>query len=187
MIVIPVKIAQVSFSNMGFVAFLRSAKDPRTLPIFIGAPEAQAIAFFLDHVEVPRPLTHDLFKTVLDNLECRMKRVEINALHDNTFFAQLFLEYNGIESAVDSRPSDAMALAVRCSAPIYVADDVMDSAGVIIKDEAGTSPLTGEAVKKKPLSAIESLKRQIADAVKAERYEDAARLRDKLKKLTHSN
>ncbi len=184
---IPVKIAQVSFSNMGFVALLRSAKDPRTLPIFIGAPEAQAIAFFLDHVEVPRPLTHDLFKTVLDNLECRMKRVEINAINDNTFYAQLFLEYNGIESVIDSRPSDAMALAVRCSAPIYVADDVMDSAGVIIKDETGGSPLTGEAANKKPLSAVESLKQQIAKAVEAERFEDAARLRDELKKLTHAN
>ena len=116
-----------------------------------------------------------------------MKRVEINTLRDNTFFAQLFLEYNGIESAIDSRPSDAMALAVRCSAPIYVADDVMDSAGVIIKDETGGSPLTGEAANKKPLSAVESLKQQIAKAVEAERFEDAARLRDELKKLTHAN
>lgn len=183
---IPVKIAQVSFSNMGFVVFLRSPQDPRTLPIFIGAPEAQSIAFFLDHVKAPRPLTHDLFKTILDNLECRMKRVEISALRDNTFYAKLFLECNGMESEIDSRPSDAMALALRCAAPIYVAEEVMDAAGVVLKEEAEDLPKT-EATKQKPLSLADSLKQQIAKAVEEERFEDAARLRDELKKLTHTN
>ena len=74
---IPVTVAQVSLSTMGFVVLLRSAADGRVLPIFIGAPEAQAIALFLDKVAVPRPLTHDLMKTVMDSLECRMKRAEI--------------------------------------------------------------------------------------------------------------
>ncbi len=183
---IPVKIAHVSFSNMGFVVLLRNPQDPRTLPIFIGAPEAQAIAFFLDRVEAPRPLTHDLFKTVLDNLECRMKRVEINALRDNTFYATLFLECDGMESKIDSRPSDALALALRCSAPIYVAEDVMETAGVILQDDKQETPKagTGEPPRESP---TESLKRQIAQAVKEERYEDAARLRDELKKLNVAN
>jgi len=183
---IPVKIAQVSLSNMGFVVFLRNEQDPRTLPIFIGAPEAQSIAFFLDQVAAPRPLTHDLFKTGLDNLECRMKRVEINALRDNTFYAGLFLECNGMESKIDSRPSDALALALRCSAPIYVAEEVMDAAGVVINEEAEGLPTAG-ATKLKPLSPADSLKQQIAKAVAEERFEDAARLRDELKKLTNAN
>lgn len=183
---IPVKITQVSFSNMGFVVCLNNPQDPRTLPIFIGAPEAQSIAFFLDHVQAPRPLTHDLFKTVLDNLECRMKRVEISALRDNTFYAKLFLDCNGMESEIDSRPSDAIALALRCAAPIYVAEEVMDAAGVVLQDEPDQPP-TAEVQDKKPLTPAEILKQQIAKAVAEERFEDAARLRDEMKKLTHTN
>jgi len=167
------------------VVLLQSPQDPRTLPIFIGEPEAQAIQLFLEHVETPRPLTHNLFKTVLDNLECRMKRVEINALRDNTFYAKLFLECNGMESEIDSRPSDAMALAVRCAAPIYVAEDVMEAAGVLLQEETGAKSKAGRD--QKPLSAEEALKQQIAKAVEEERFEDAARLRDELKKLTHHN
>ena len=77
----------VSLSNMGFVVFLRGGTDTdkRTLPIFIGATEAQAIALHLDHVTVPRPLTHDLLKTIMDNIECRMKRAEICALRETRF------------------------------------------------------------------------------------------------------
>ncbi len=182
---IPAKITQVSFSNMGFVVFLRSPQDPRTLPIFIGAPEAQSIAVFLDHVAVPRPLTHDLFKTVLDNLECRIKRVEISDLRDNTFYAKLFMECGGMESAVDSRPSDALALALRCAAPIFVAEEVMDAGGMIIKDEPSGS--TPDAGSQNPLTPEDSLKQQLTKAVEEERFEDAARLRDELKKLTHNN
>lgn len=183
---IPVTVAQVSFSNMGFVVLLRGTADPRTLPIFIGAPEAQSIAFFLERVEVPRPLTHDLFKQVLDNLECRMKRVEICELRDNTFFAKLHLEADGMESVIDSRPSDAIALALRFAAPIYVAEDVMHAAGILLKDE---HPGGAEADKKpkKTLSPADALQQQIKQAIEEERYEDAARLRDELKKLSHTN
>lgn len=180
---IPVKIVQVSLSNMGYVVFLRSPQDPRTLPIFIGEPEAQAIELFREHVAPPRPLTHDLFKTVMDNLECRMKRVEISALRDNTFYAKITLEYNGLESGIDARPSDAMALALRCAAPIFVAEEVMAAAGVTIKDE----PPEPQAQAKQPPNPGDILKQQIVKAVEEERFEDAARLRDELKKLTNSN
>ncbi len=176
---IPAEVVKVSFSNMGFVVFLRSPQDPRTLPIFIGAPEAQAIAIILDRVAAPRPLTHDLFKTVLDNLECRVKRVEISGLRDNTFFARLFLESGGRESEIDARPSDALALALRSGAPIFVAEEVMEAAGLVIKDEPADGP--------KPPSPEEDLKRRLAKAVEEERFEDAARLRDELKKLTRDN
>ena len=133
-----VNIMNVSLSNMGFVVFLRSGSDAdkRTLPIFIGATEAQAIALHLDHVVVPRPLTHDLLKTIMDNLECRMKRAEICALRENTFFAKLILEWNGVESEIDARPSDAIALAVRVQVPIYAEEAVLDKAGVLLDKEA---------------------------------------------------
>lgn len=182
---IPVSITHVSLSNMGFVVFLKSSVDERTLPIFIGAPEAQSIAFVLDKVELPRPLTHDLFKTVLDNMECRLKRVEVCDLQENTFYARIIIEHNGMESSIDARPSDAIALGLRCSAPILVADEVMTTAGVVL--DAGDVDATDETPKKKRLSHEDELKHQLANAIEQERYEDAARIRDDLKKLTQTH
>jgi len=177
---IPVKVTQISLSNMGFVVFLKEERGERTLPIFIGAAEAQAIAFVLEQVSPPRPLTHDLLKTLMDNLECRLKRIEVCDLKDNTFFAKLRLEWDGLESELDSRPSDAIALALRFEAPIYVAEEVMDEAGAIFKDDS----VTREVKKKSP---AEALKQKLEKAVVEERYEDAAKFRDELKKLTKSN
>ena len=184
-----VNIMNVSLSNMGFVVFLRNgaATDKRTLPIFIGATEAQAIALHLDHVAVPRPLTHDLLKTVMDNLECRMKRAEICSLRENTFFAKLILEWNGVESEIDARPSDAIALALRFTAPIYVAEEVMEAAGVMLDETPeGAAGASAEPPGHR-LSPAEALKQKLAKAVAEERYEDAAVLRDELKKLPHTN
>ncbi len=182
---IPVKVSQVSLSNMGFVVFLQSKQDQRTLPVFIGAPEAQAIALALDKVKPPRPLTHDLFKQVLDNLECRMKRVEICDLAENTFFAKLVLESAGLESVIDARPSDSIAMALRCGAPILVAQKVMDAAGVIVHDPGDGRLSLERATPPTGADKIEDLKRKIAKAVEAEHYEEAARLRDELKKITN--
>ncbi|MFA5042520.1 MAG: bifunctional nuclease domain-containing protein [Kiritimatiellia bacterium] len=179
----------VSLSNIGFVVFLQSGTqaEKRTLPIFIGATEAQSIALYLDRVAVPRPLTHDLLKTIMDNLECRMKRAEIYALRENTFFAKLILEWNGVESEIDARPSDAIALALRFTAPLYVAEEVMEAAGVIFNEtpEAGAGP-NAEPLNKR-LAPAEALKQKLAKAVAEERYEDAAALRDELKKLSQTN
>ncbi len=178
----------VSLSNMGFVVFLRSGTDTRTLPIFIGAPEAQAIALHLDRVTVPRPLTHDLLKTIMDNIECRMKRVEIYALRESTFFAKLILEWNGVESEIDARPSDAIALALRFTAPIYVAEEVMEAAGVLLDATTGSGPTAQNAeAPSHRLAPTEALKQKLAKAVAEERYEDAAVLRDELKKLSQTN
>lgn len=184
-----VKSMNVSLSNMGFVVFLRSGADTnkRALPIFIGATEAQAIALHLDHATVPRPLTHDLLKTVMDNLECRMKRAEICALRENTFFAKLILEWNGMESEIDARPSDAIALALRCTAPIYVAEEVMESAGVILDVTTGAGAVPHAEPPRHHLAPAEALKQKLAKAVAEERYEDAATLRDELKKLSQTN
>jgi len=183
---ISMHVAQVSYSDaMGFVVLLRSDADKRTLPILIGQPEAQAIALVIDKIQVPRPLTHDLFKIVLDNLECRMKRVEICDLRENTFYAQLVLERGAQEIPIDARPSDAIALALRSAVPIMVAEGVMDVAGLMFPDadvEAGKAP-----VGKKELSPLDRLKAQIQKAIDDERYEDAAKLRDEINKLTKHN
>ncbi len=183
---IPVHVAQVSYSDaMGFVVLLRSGEDRRTLPIVIGQPEAQAIALVMDKIQAPRPLTHDLLKAVLDNLECRMKRAEICDLKDNTFFAKLVLERGAAEICIDVRPSDAIALALRCAAPILAARRVMDAAGVLIPDAGGEKG--GPRSAEKEISQLDRLKVRIQKAIEDERYEDAAKLRDEINRLTKHN
>jgi bifunctional DNase/RNase len=183
---IQVRIAKVSMSNMGFVVLLRAPQDQRTLPVFIGPAEAQAIMIHIDKVQVPRPLTHDLMKNLLDHLEWRLSRIEVSDLIDNTFYARLVLEHDGVETQVDSRPSDAIALALRCGTPIYVAEKVMEQAGVILPEEEPQPPKPQPPSKKRELSPVDVLKAQIEKAISEERYEDAARLRDEIKKHEES-
>ena len=173
----------------GFVMLLRSPEDPRTLRVFIGAAEAQAIMIFLSKTTVPRPLTHDLMKNFLDLMECRLVRVEIHRLEENTFYGRLLMEHNGLELEVDSRPSDAVALALRCGAPIGVARAVMDQAGVVMEEKKGektqaASNATDKPADKPPVSPLETANQQLEKAIQEERYEDAARLRDEIQKLS---
>lgn len=181
---IHVKVTGLSLSNMGFVVLLRGEHDPRTLPIFIGGAEAQSIALRMDHVEIPRPLTHDLFKNVLDCVECRLKRVVINDLVEGTFFAVLVLEHDGVEAEVDARPSDAVALAIRSSSPIFVVKKVMDQAGVLIEENTAAADEKPREVKPSEHAegGVKQLKVRLEQAISSERYEEAARLRDEIRK-----
>jgi len=177
---IHVKVAGLSLSNMGFVVLLKGEQDPRSLPIFIGGSEAQSIALQIDNVKIPRPLTHDLFKNVLDCLECRLKRVVISDLQESTFYAVLVIERDGIETEVDARPSDAVALGMRCGAPLYVTEKVMNSSGVLLETKEGPvkePPAKDNAARG---TILEQLKAKMEKAVKEERYEDAAKLRDQI-------
>ncbi|MBN1557752.1 MAG: bifunctional nuclease family protein [Lentisphaerae bacterium] len=192
---IPVKVDQLFLSNMGFVVLLKGAKDTRSLPIFIGAAEAQAIAIQINKVDMPRPLTHDLLKNVLDFLECRLMKIEVCDLKNDTFYARLILEKDGEHVPVDSRPSDAIALALRFQAPIYVEDTVMEKAGRVIEQgaaepeaSAGGETGTGKSgpAPRKTLTPLEVLQQKLARAVKEERYEDAAALRDQIKQMEQS-
>lgn len=133
---------------------LRETDRDRYLPIFIGPPEADAIAVELLGRTVSRPLTHDLLKVVIDSMGGRVSHVLVNDLRDDTFFARIIMDVNGKKLEVDSRPSDAIALAVRVKAPIFVNDSVMDQAGVV--PEEGISELTEEqtSVSKEDLSAF---------------------------------
>lgn len=110
------------------IVILRNKEDSRFLPIWIGIFEANAIALQLEGIEPPRPMTHDLMIGLLGHLETEISRVIITALKENTFFAQLVLKTGIEESIVDSRPSDAIALALRADAPIYVAEQVLAQA-----------------------------------------------------------
>src|ERR687884_99499 len=115
---------------------LKERHGERVLPIGIGPLEAQAIAMPLQGVRPPRPLTHDVFADVIGNLGGHLRRVEITELSDNTFYARLTVEQAGQEQAIDIRPSDAIALAVRTETPIYVAEAVLDQAGIVAPQEA---------------------------------------------------
>jgi bifunctional DNase/RNase len=117
------------------IVLLREDDGTRFLPIFIGSPEATAIVYALQGMETPRPMTHDLFKTVLDGMAVKLDRVEITALHDGTFYAEIEFDRDGTKSRISSRPSDAIALAVRFGAevPIFADEAVLDEAGVLFE------------------------------------------------------
>lgn len=175
-----VKVDRMFLSNMGFVVLLKGDHDARSLPIFIGAAEAHAIALWINKVEIPRPLTHDLLKNILDCVECRVHRVEITDLIEGTFYANIVLESNGVAIDVDARPSDAIALALRTGVPIYVSAAVMNESGKVFdqKNEGGEGAPSPTGV-----SELEKLKKSLDEAVLEERYEDAAGIRDKIREL----
>ncbi|MEE9518652.1 MAG: bifunctional nuclease family protein [bacterium] len=114
-------------TNMPIV-ILKDLEEERALPIWVGIFEANAIALEMESVPTPRPMTHDLIKNILDETEATVLRIVVNDLKDNTFYAEIYLSLNGTEVAIDSRPSDAIALALRVDAPIYVAKKVLEEA-----------------------------------------------------------
>jgi bifunctional DNase/RNase len=164
----------------GFVVLLHSSAQERTLPIVIGSGEAQAILLELKGMEFPRPLTHDLFRNVLAELGVTLVKVEVTELREETFFAMLHLDGPAGRITVDARPSDALALALRCGAAIHVAEAVMAKAGVAL-DKDGEPEVTALAAPQ--ADSVSDLKAKLAQAIAAERYEEAARLRDKLREL----
>ena len=109
------------------------------LPIFIGHFEVEAIRLKLMDVEVPRPMTHDLLGSVIGNLGASVQRIIVSELKNDTFFAKIVVDYNGSSIEIDSRPSDALALAVRTNAPIFAEDDVVERAGVSLDVESDES------------------------------------------------
>jgi bifunctional DNase/RNase len=114
-------------SNMPII-ILRDDEDKRSLPIWVGIFEANAIALELEKIATPRPMTHDLIKSILETIEARVMKVVVTDLRDNTFFAVIHLQVGETEYTVDSRPSDAIALALRVAAPIYVDEEVVRKA-----------------------------------------------------------
>jgi uncharacterized protein len=122
-------------SNTPIVLLREVEGRRRLLPIFIGGPEATAIALALDEVETPRPMTHDLIKNLLDDLGVTFERLEITDLSESTFYAELHLKAAGQPTVVSSRPSDGIALAIRMGAPVFAAESVVDEAGYVADDE----------------------------------------------------
>jgi bifunctional DNase/RNase len=117
------------------ILLLRERDGTRYLPIWIGTPEATAIALALEGIETVRPLTHDLMKTLLDVLGADIERVDVTSLDEGTFFADLVIESDGEEVTISSRPSDAIALATRAGAPVFASRELLDEAGIEIHDD----------------------------------------------------
>jgi len=142
------------------VVILKDVENDRYLPIWIGAWEASAIAMRLQGVEAARPLTHDLFVSALERLGVRLDRVVVSELADETYHARLFLQRDGVEVEVDARPSDALALAVRCEVPIFAAEEVLAQAA--LGSDPDVEETEGEAgVDETPAAAAERRARRI--------------------------
>ncbi|HEX2867484.1 MAG TPA: bifunctional nuclease family protein [Ignavibacteriales bacterium] len=182
-----------------YAILLKEVYGVRRLPIIIGAFEAQAIALEIEGIKPPRPLTHDLLKNIIDNLGAAVQEILIDELRDNTFFAKIVLEVSSLTNDVDSRPSDAIALAVRTQSPIFVNEEVMKAAAFIPSGEEEAQEnleenLPDEEPAERPAapsgskeSKLASLQNQLREALEKEDYERAARIRDEIKKMTDQN
>jgi bifunctional DNase/RNase len=178
-----------------YAILLKELEGHRRLPIIIGAFEAQAIALEMEGIKPPRPLTHDLLKQITDNLGAIVNEVIIDELRENTFFAKIILEVSGLTQEIDARPSDAIALAVRAEAPIFVAANVMDTAAFIPSEEDEIEEITSgiapdSSKNKKPASKetkLAAMHDKLREAIEKEEYERAAKIRDDIKRLTSDN
>jgi len=128
---------RVSLMNYQRVVILKEKGTNRYLPIWIGPAEADAIAVKLQNVELSRPLTHDLLQSVISTLGASVDYIVVSGLKEDTFYARLALNIDGVKLDIDSRPSDALALAVRVGAPIYAEESVLEKAGIILEEETG--------------------------------------------------
>jgi bifunctional DNase/RNase len=177
-----------------YAILLRERDGSRRLPIIIGAFEAQAIALELEGIRPPRPLTHDLIKNLVDNLGATVVEVIVDELRENTFFAKIVLDVSSLTNEIDARPSDAIAIAVRTQSPIYVAESVMDAAAFIPAEDSEKDIIENEEtssekeqVPKTKEAKLAALQNKLREAINAEEYERAAKIRDDIQKLTSNN
>jgi uncharacterized protein len=184
-------------SGGGYAIILKDINGEKRLPIIIGQFEAQAIALELEGIKPPRPLTHDLLKNIIESLGYNVECIIIYDLRDSTFYAKIKFDIPTIDD-IDARPSDAIAIALKFGAPIYVASGIMDEIGFVPEVENNENESTEnisnisnqisetnepESIEKK----IKQLKIDLDTAVTMEDYEKAALIRDEIKKLEISN
>ena len=197
MSLVRLNIKGISYSQTqsGAYALVLSEVDgERTLPIIIGAFEAQSIAIALEkEIKPPRPLTHDLFKTFSDRFQINVKQVIIHKLVDGVFYSSLICERDRIEEIIDARTSDAIALATRFNAPIFTYENILDKAGIYLKAKEESIediekieveellPEASEDISLKEIS-LDELHKKLDEAVSNEDYELAAKLRDEISK-----
>jgi uncharacterized protein len=171
----------IARTDQGNAVLVRPVGGETAVPIFIGQLEAQSILIGLGNVPMPRPLTHDLFINLFSMLGIELQRVEITALKEGTFYAQLILSRNNDEELiVDARPSDSIGIAVRSGCPVYIDEAVVDEAGISVSAVANG----GESISSDPYEKEKKkLEEELTRAVEVENYEEAAQIRDKLRKM----
>ena len=177
-------------SGGAYALILREVNGIRRLPIIIGASDAQSIALEMEGIKPPRPLTHDLMKNIITAFGAELSDIIIDDLRDGTFYAKLNID----NQMIDSRPSDAIALAVRYGVQIYVATPVMDEAAFVPDDEDEDQHQAPPSAQLNPkqqqqhhppgkITRLEQLNQQLKEAIEKENYEKAAALRDEIRKL----
>ncbi len=176
-----------------YAVVLGEMDGTRKLPIVIGSFEAQAIAVAMEKMNPNRPLTHDLFKNTLDTFDIEIKEVVINNLLDGIFYARLVCVRNGESIEIDSRTSDAIAMAVRANCPIYTFDFILESAGVILEEaEEKQVPAQTNVKREKTATSfnqysMEALNKMLEEVLAEEDYEKAAKIRDEINKRKGAN
>jgi hypothetical protein len=168
---------------------LKEVKGERQVPIIVGTNEAQAIAMALEGIEMPRPMTHDLMLDMIHSLDVDIKHITISNINKGTFFAKITMStLSSGDVTVDSRPSDAIAIALRSIVPIYVEEIVFNSAGLIEQPEAQDEVSVEEVSQiMEPITSsedmLDNLNQALERAVEEEEFEVAARLRDRIKEI----
>ena len=190
---VKLEIVGMSYSQSqsgAYALILGIPEQKKRLPIIIGSNEAQSIAIELEKMKPSRPLTHDLFKNFATHFNITVKEVLINKFEEGIFYSRLICEYEGTLSEIDSRTSDAVAIALRFDCPIYAYQSIIDEAGILLEDE----PIGDDPEAKEPLSKqeelissyddylLEELEEMIKDAVENENYEEASKIRDEINK-----
>ncbi len=205
---IEAKVHSLAITDKGFVVMLRPINSERVIPIFIDYLQAQSMATALFNYKMGRPLTHDLINSIFKNCNIRLVNIIIDNVHSDTYYSKLVIDHNGKNIFIDARPSDAIALALRFQASIFVEEHVIEKAGMVLEDNGERNKETMEngipynyQVFEKEASpenakndikldnnensfkTKEEIQKLLEQAVKEERYEDAAKYRDELNKL----
>ena len=180
---IAVKVNKISFHppSRSYAVILKEIDGERRLPVIVGAFEAQSIALALEYMETPRPLTHDLIGNIIKGIGSKLKTVKITTLKEGVFFASLEISGDGIgERSIDSRPSAAVAVALRLQAPILVEEDVMSEASML-SDISSEEEEALDSADWAP--SLNSLEKRLQEAIDGEEYERAAKIRDQIKEI----
>lgn len=172
----------VARTDKGNAVLVKPIGSERAVPIFIGQLEAQSILIGLGNVPMPRPLSHDLFVTMMEKLNSTIDRVDITELKDGTFYARIVMKQGLKKIVLDSRPSDALGITARIHCPLYIAESIVEEAGIAInlitEDEPGADSPDPKDMERT------RLEQELQKAVDDEDYEQAARLRDQINELS---
>jgi bifunctional DNase/RNase len=189
---IKLKVLGISYSQTqsgAYALVLMEEEGERRIPIIIGGFEAQAIIIRLENLDPPRPLTHDLFKSFADEFNISIKEVLINKLEDGVFYSMLICSNGEREYSIDSRTSDAVALALRFNCPIFTTEEILQKAGITVEPSESTAQpkedsetLSDQTASKYAAYSDEELYKMIDEAVRTEDYERAAIIRDEIEK-----